>query len=87
MAYQQGKVGVFGVFCRIFVAVAVYGYDTVGIFIYHDAVRVHTEGTDIILELLGTVYDLALIQLIGQMGEDQQPEVPHGRRCRHGWTW
>ena len=49
---------------------AVCGYDTVCIFIYHDAVRVHTEGTDIILELLGTVYDLALIQLIGQMGED-----------------
>ena len=68
--YQQGKVGIFRVFCRIFVAVAVCGYDTVCIFIYHDAVRVHTEGTDIILELLGTVYDLALIQFIGQMGED-----------------
>ena len=68
--YQQGKVRIFRVFCRIFVAVAVCGYDTVCIFIYHDTIRVHTEGTDIILELLGAVYDLALIQLIRQMGED-----------------
>ena len=68
--YQQGEVRVFCVFCRIFVAVTVCGYDAVRILIYHDAVGIHTEGTDIILELLGAVYDLALIQLIRQMGED-----------------
>ena len=68
--YQQCEVCILCLFGRIFIAVAICCDNAVCIFIYHDAVRVHTEGTDIILELLGTVYDLALIQLIGQMGED-----------------
>ena len=72
--YQQGEVRVFCVFCRIFIAVTVCGYDAVRILIYHDTVGIHTEGTDIILELLGAVYDLALIQLIGEMGEDNGRE-------------
>ena len=58
---QKSKVGVFCLFLRIFVAVAVYGHDTVGVLVYHDTVRVHTEGTDIILKFLCAVYDLALV--------------------------
>ena len=67
---QKSKVGVLCLFLRILVAVAVYGYDTVGVLVYHDTVRVHTEGTDIVLKLMGTVDDLALIEFIGQMRED-----------------
>ena len=48
---------------------AIYSHDAVGVFIYHDAARVHAEGTHVILKLLSTVYDLALVKLIRQMGE------------------
>ena len=58
---QKSKVGVLGLFLRILVAVAVYGHDTVGVLVYYDTVRVHTEGTDIILKFLCAVYDLALV--------------------------
>ena len=48
--------------------------NAVGIFIDHDSIWIHAEGTDTILKLLGTVDDLALIQFIRQMGEDDRRE-------------
>ena len=47
------------------VAVSVYGNNAVGIFINHDTVGIHTEGTYIILKKLGTINNLTLIKLIG----------------------
>ena len=70
---QQGKVGILGLFFLALVAVAVYCNDAIRIFINNDTVRIHTERADIILKFLRTIDDLALIQLIRQMGED------HGR--------
>ena len=43
------------------IAVSVYGDNAVGILVYHDAMGIHTEGTDIIFELLCAVNDLAFI--------------------------
>ena len=54
---------------------AVDGDDAVSILIYYDTVGVHTEGTHGIFEFLGSVYDLALIQLIGQMREDDSGKL------------
>ena len=67
LCHQKGKVGILCTFCRILKAVSVYRYDTVGIFIYYASVRVHTEGTYIILELLCTVYNLAFVKFICQI--------------------
>ena len=53
---------------------SVDGDDTVGVFIYHDAVGIHAEGADIVLKLLCAVDDLALIELVGQVGKH------HGRQ-------
>ena len=67
---QKGKVGVVRLFFISFIAVSVYCDDTVGIFIYHNTVRIHTESTHIVLEFFCTVYDLALVKLICQVCED-----------------
>ena len=48
----------------------VHSHDPVCIFIYHDPAWIHTEGPDLVLELLCPVYDLALVELIRQVGED-----------------
>ncbi len=69
LAYEQGKVGVLGVLALVLVAVAVDGDDAVGVLVDDDAVRVHAEGADEVFKLLGTVDDLALVQLVGQVGE------------------
>ncbi len=68
--YQQRKVGVLCLMFFIFVAVAVYGDNAVGVLIYHNAVGVHTEGPYIVLEFLRPVDNLALIQFISQMREN-----------------
>ena len=70
LRYQQCKVGVLCLLVGSFVAVAVYGDDAVGVLIYDDTVGIHTEGTHGILEFFSAVYDLALIEFIGQMRED-----------------
>ena len=49
---------------------SVYRHNTIGIFIYHYAIWIHAERTDIILKLFRTVNNLALIKFIGQMGKD-----------------
>ncbi len=48
----------------------VYCNNAICILIYHDAPWIHAEGSDKILKLLCPVYDLALVQLVRQMGKD-----------------
>jgi len=45
-------------------------HNAVCVFIYNDAVRVHAEGTYIVFEFFGAVYDFAFIELICQMREN-----------------
>ncbi len=47
----------------------VYRDDTVRIFIDDDAVRIHAEGPDLVLELFRPINDLALVELVGQVGK------------------
>ena len=57
---------------------AVHCYDSIGVFADHDAIGIHTECTDLILKLRGTVYDLALIEVIGKVTEDWRRQFyPH----------
>ena len=75
---QQGEVGVLGLHRRVLVAVAVDGDDAVGIFVDHDAVGVHAEGADVVLEFFGAVDDLAFVQFVGQVGEYHRGQLhPH----------
>ena len=67
---EQGEVRVFRLHGLVLVAVAVDGHDAVGVLVDDDAVRVHAERADVVLELLRAVDDLALIELVGQVGED-----------------
>lgn len=66
---QKCKVCIFCAKIRAVIAVSVYRHNTIGIFIYHDTVWIHTERTDIILKLFRTVNNLAHIKFIGQMGK------------------
>ena len=78
LADQQSKIGVFRMFRRILIAMAVYRHDPVRVLADDCAMRVHAEGSHKILELLRPVDDLALIQLIGQMAEhDCRKLHPH----------
>ena len=47
----------------------VYRDDAVCVLIYNDPVGVHAEGADVVFVFLRAVYDLALIQLVRQVGE------------------
>ena len=67
---QQGKIGVLRLLGGVFVAVAVDSDDAVGVLVNHGPLGVHAEGADLVFVLLGPVDDLALIQLVGQVGED-----------------
>ena len=66
---EESEVGVLGLHGRVLVAVAVDGHDAVGVLVNDDAVRIHAEGAHVVLKLLGAVDDLALIQLVGEVGE------------------
>ena len=44
--------------------------NAVSIFVYYNAIGIHTEGTDIVLKLFRSVYNLAFVELIGEMRED-----------------
>ena len=70
LVHQQGKVRVFGVLALVLIAVAVDGHDAVGVLVDDNAVRIHAERAHQILELLGAVDDLALVQFVRQLGED-----------------
>lgn len=67
---QQGKVSVFRPHIDIFITVAVGCNNAVSIFVYYNAIGIYTEGTDIVLKLFRSVYNLAFVELIGEMRED-----------------
>ena len=75
LRHQQREIRVFRLPLLILEAVAVDGNDPVGVLVDHDAVGVHAEGADIVLEFFRAVYDLALIQLVGDMGEDHRGQL------------
>jgi len=50
--------------------VTVYRDDAVCIFVYDDAVRIHAECADIILEFFCSVYYFALVKLVREMREN-----------------
>ena len=64
---KKCKVGIVCFLLISLIAVAVYGNDSICIFVYYDSVRVHTESTNVIFKFLCTVDDLALVQFICQM--------------------
>ena len=70
LGYEQSEIRILRLAGRIFKTVAVDGHDPVGILVDNDAARIHAEGPHQVLKFLGAVDDLALIQLIGQMGEE-----------------
>ena len=67
LCHQKGKVGSFRAKIRTVIAVAVDGNNTVGVLIYHHAVRIHTEGSYIVLKSFRPIHDLALIEFVRQM--------------------
>ena len=69
LRHQQGEVGILGFHGAVFIAVTVYGYNAIGILVDNDTVGVHAEGADIVLKLLRAVDNLALVELIGEVGE------------------
>ncbi len=54
---------------------AIDGDDAVGVFVDHDAIGVHAEGADVVLKFFCAVDDLALVQLVGQVGEDHRGKL------------
>ena len=67
---EKCEVRILGAQICALIAVSVNRYDSVCIFINDDSVWVHTESTYIVLKFFGAVYDLTLIEFIGQMRED-----------------
>ena len=72
---KQREVGILRLLFLPLIAVSVYGYYAVCVFIYYDPMRVHTEGTDVILKFLRPVYDLALVKLVRQMGKNHRRKL------------
>ena len=70
IAYQQGEIRILCVAGRVFIAVSVHRYNSIGIFTDDNTAGIHAEGTDLVLELRRTVYDFAFIQFIRQIGEN-----------------
>ena len=75
LGYQKGEICILRLTVLILKAVAVYCNDSVGILVDYDPVGVHAESPDIILELLRPVNDLALIELIGNVFEDDRRDL------------
>ena len=67
--HQQGEVGVFRLLFRIFITVAIDGDDAVGVLIHYSAFGVHAECAHLVPIFLGTVDNLAFVQLICQVGK------------------
>ena len=67
---QKCEVCIFSLLGSIFITVSVGCYNTIGVFVYNDAVRVHAEGSDIVFEFLSSVNNLTLIKFICKMGKD-----------------
>ena len=70
LGHKQREIGVSCLALRILIAVSVHCHNTIGVFIDHYAFGIHAERADKISVLLRAVDDLALIQLICQMGEN-----------------
>ena len=61
---QQRKVCILGLLCGVFIAMAIYSNDSVGVFIHHRAFGIHAECANQILIFLRTIHDLTLIEFI-----------------------
>ena len=70
LSNEKSKIRIAGLLFLSLVAMAVYRNDTVGILVYDSASGVHTEGSYSVAVLLGTVYYLTLVKLVGYMREN-----------------
>ena len=75
LGHQQREVRVLRLLLIALVAVAIHCDDAIRVLIDHNAVRIHTKSTHVVLELLGAVHNLALIELIRQMGENNSRKL------------
>ena len=75
LRHQQCEVGILRLLGLILEAVPVHGHYPVGILIHHDTSGVHAEGAHLVLELVGAVHDLSLVELIGDVREDHCREL------------
>ena len=69
LCHKERKVCIIRLFCRILITVAIYRYDSISILSNHGTPWVHAESSHLVSILLRSVYYLALIELIRQMGE------------------
>ena len=69
LGYQQGKIGIFRLSGRIFVAVSIHSDNAIGILVDDSPLGVHAEGSHPVAVLLGAVDDFALIKLVSQVRE------------------
>ena len=67
---KKRKVGIFGLLCRVLVAVSVYGDDAVCILVNDSASGIHTERSDLVAVLFGAVNYLAFVKLVRNMCEN-----------------
>ena len=65
--HKKRKIRILCLKFRIFIAVTIHCDNTVGIFRYNCALRIHTEGTYQVFEILCSVYNLTLIDFIRQI--------------------
>ena len=72
--HKKSEVGIFRMFILSLVAVSIYGDDSVCVLVYHNTVRIHTEGSYIIFKEFRSINDFTFIQFIGQVREN------HGRQ-------
>ena len=78
LRHQQSKIRIFRLLLRTLIAVSVYRHNAVGIFIDHNAMRIHAEGSHIIFKFFRAVNNLTLIEFICQMGKDHRRNLhPH----------
>ena len=63
--HKKCKIGILCPKAFVLITVSVDSHNAVCIFIDHDSVRVHTEGSYVIFKFLRAVNDLALIEFIG----------------------
>ena len=75
LGHQQREVGVLGLPGRVLIAVAVDGDDAVGVLVDDRAPGVHAEGAHQVTVLFRAVDDLALVELVRQMGEDLRGQL------------
>ena len=70
MGNEKREVRVLGLEGLILIAVAVDRDNAVRVLVDDDAVGVHAERADVVLELFRAIDDLALVELVSQVGED-----------------